>query len=108
MSRRPVEGGVLNTNEVTTMQKTTPRTIQSGAESAFAGPASFEAAWDPGWDAPTLRELADRVEHQFGSLPMLAGLENLGFARDEALTPGDVQQVCTLLGVPAVDFGLDM
>ena len=90
------------------MQNTTPRTTQSGADGAFPGPSRLDATWDASWDAPTLRELADRVEHQFGSLPALAGLDSLGFARDEALTPGDVHQNCALLGLPAEDFGLDM
>lgn len=59
------------------------------------------------WDGPTLRELVDRVEHQFGQTPALAGVYMLGFGRDEPLTPGDIQAVCEHLGLPATDFGLD-
>lgn len=82
------------------MQNTTPRMNENAIEASL---------WDmPGWDAPTLRELADRVEHQFGSLPALSGLETLGLGRDEALAPCDVHMVCDLLGVPAADFGLDV
>ena len=60
------------------------------------------------WEGPTLRELADRVEHQFGDAPALAGIFTLGFGRDEPLTPCDIHQVCDLLGLPAEDFGVDV
>ena len=60
------------------------------------------------WQAPTLRELADRVEHQFGQLPALSEIHALGFARDEPLAPCDIYLVCDLLGLPATDFGRDI
>ena len=60
------------------------------------------------WQGPTLRELADRVEHQFGQVSALADLDSFGFARDEPLTPCDVYMVCDQLGVPAADFGVDV
>ena len=60
------------------------------------------------WEGPTLSELADRVEHQFGQAPALAGIYTLGFGRDEPLTPCDVHLVCDLLGLPAEDFGVDV
>ena len=63
--------------------------------------------WDELWEGPTLRELVEHVEHQFGQTPALAGVFTLGFGRDEPLTPGDVQAVCDHLGLPATDFGLD-
>lgn len=64
--------------------------------------------WDDvDWDRPTLAELADRVEHQFGETPGLAGIFTLGFGRDEPLTPSDVHEVCEHLGLPAEDFGVD-
>jgi len=82
------------------------------------GPSSIPpAAWgnvpptpadeDEFWDGPTLLELVQRVEHQFGQTPALAGVFMLGFGRDEPLTPGDIQAVCDHLGLPAEDFGLD-
>ena len=60
------------------------------------------------WDGPTLHELADRVEHQFGEAPALAGIYTLGFAQDEPLSPCDIHLVCDLLGLPAEDFGVDV
>lgn len=62
---------------------------------------------DVDWEGPTLAELADRVEHQFGTAPGLAGIFTLGFGRDEPLTPSDVHEVCEHLGLPAEDFGVD-
>ena len=59
------------------------------------------------WDGPTVREMVERVEHQFGATPGLSGLFALGFGSDEWLTPGDVQAVCDHLGLPAADFGVD-
>lgn len=58
------------------------------------------------WEGPTLHELANRVEHQFGDTPGLAGIYTLGFGRDELLTPGDIRSVCDHLGLPAEDFGI--
>lgn len=64
---------------------------------------------DPeGWEGPTLGELAERVEHQFGQTPALSGIYMLGFARDEPLTQCDIHMVCDLLGLPAEDFGVDV
>ena len=60
------------------------------------------------WEAPTVRELADRVEHQFGNAPALANIYTLGFGSDEPLSPCDVHLVCDLLGLPAEDFGVDV
>jgi hypothetical protein len=71
-----------------------------------AGPPTPASTGDA-WEGPTLRELAERVEHQFGQAPALAGIYTLGFGRDEALTPCDVLRVCDLLGLPAEDFGVD-
>ena len=68
---------------------------------------SASALEDESWEGPTLRELVERVEHQFGQAPALTTVFMMGFARDEALTPGDVQAVCDHLGLPAEDFGLD-
>ena len=59
------------------------------------------------WDSLTLRELVERVEHQFGATPGLSGVFALGFGSDEWLTPGDIQAVCDHLGLPAEDFGVD-
>lgn len=59
-----------------------------------------------GWEGPTLAELAERVEHQFGKAPGLSGIFTLGFGRDEPLTPGDIHRVCEHLGLPAEDFGV--
>jgi hypothetical protein len=59
------------------------------------------------WDSITLRELVERVEHQFGETPGLSGVFALGFGSDEWLTPGDIQAVCEHLGLPAEDFGID-
>jgi hypothetical protein len=81
---------------------------------AVSSPATFPISvdwavdWAADWEGPTLPELADRVAHQFGELPALAGVHALGFANDEPLTPGDVREVCDLLGLPAADFGLDV
>lgn len=61
---------------------------------------------DGDWQGPTLAELAERVEHQFGNAPGLAGIFTLGFGRDEPLTPSDVHEVCEHLGLPAEDFGV--
>lgn len=78
---------------------------------AFAGasalPAPTPMPEDELWEGPTLKELVERVEHQFGQTPALAGVFTLGFGRDEPLTPGDIQAVCDHLGLPAEDFGLD-
>ena len=73
----------------------------------IVGTSGAQARWNA-WDAPTLGELAERVEHQFGDLSALGGIHTLGFARDEPLTPSDVYLVCDLLGLPAEDFGLDI
>jgi hypothetical protein len=54
-----------------------------------------------------LRELVERVEHQFGETPGLSSVFALGFGSDEWLTPGDIQAVCDHLGLPAEDFGVD-
>jgi hypothetical protein len=59
------------------------------------------------WDSLTLRELVERVEHQFGTAPGLSSVFALGFGSDEWLTPGDIQAVCDHLGLPAEDFGVD-
>ena len=74
---------------------------------AWAGVRAPADDWDELWDGPTLRELVDRVEHQFGQTPGLASVFTLGFGSDEPLTPGDIQAVCDHLGLPAEDFGLD-
>ena len=71
------------------------------------GPASSRLEEDELWEGPTLKELVERVEHQFGQTPALAGVFTLGFGRDEPLTPGDIRAVCDHLGLPATDFGLD-
>lgn len=60
------------------------------------------------WEGPTLGELAERVEHQFGRTPALSSIYSLGFERDESLTPSDVHRVCDLLGLPAADFDLSV
>lgn len=105
------------------MRNRAPKTIESSGRSAglpCAPPPAALASFEPvygghvagghvagDWQGPTLAELADRVEHQFGEAPALAGIYTLGFGRDEPLTPGDVHQVCDLLGLPAEDFGID-
>ena len=77
------------------------------ALSVRAVPPSAAAHARPrGWEGPTLAELAERVEHQFGDTPGLAGIFTLGFGRDEPLTPGDIHEVCEHLGLPAEDFGV--
>lgn len=74
---------------------------------ALVAVTSVPPAEEDRWDGPTLRELVERVEHQFGQAPALSGVFMLGFAPDEPLTPGDIQAVCDHLGLPAEDFGLD-
>jgi hypothetical protein len=59
------------------------------------------------WDSLTLRDLVERVEHQFGETPGLSSVFSLGLGSDEWLTPGDIQAVCDHLGLPAEDFGVD-
>lgn len=79
-----------------------------GLASEFTtAPSASGASGDSLWDGPTLRELVDNVEHQFGETPGLFGVFALGFGNDEPLTPGDVQAVCDHLGLPAEDFGID-
>ncbi len=91
------------------MQSSTHRFSEGVAEAQIVhGLQTSPRQHRPAWDAPTLRELAERVQHQFGSLSSLSGLETLGLGRDEPLSPGDVHLVCDLLGVPAADFGLDV
>ena len=74
---------------------------------AWASVLAAPSEGDELWDGPTMRELVERVEHQFGQTPGLASIFTLGFASDEPLTPGDIQAVCDHLGLPAEDFGLD-
>lgn len=76
-------------------------------EAAVVAAGSTFTEEDESWEGPTLRELVEKVEHQFGQTPALATLFTMGFARDEELTPGDIQAVCDHLGLPAEDFGLD-
>lgn len=83
----------------------TPETVR-GLGAGTPASIAAETSWARGWEGPTLAELAERVEHQFGDTPGLAGIFTLGFGRDEPLTPSDIHQVCEHLGLPAEDFGV--
>ncbi len=58
------------------------------------------------WEGPTLQEFMDRVEHEFGASTDVIGMLRAGANADDSLAPADVRELCSLLGVPAEDFGV--
>ena len=58
------------------------------------------------WQGPTLAEFVERVEHEFGASTDVIGMLRGGGSGGDNLAPGDVRELCSLLGVPAEDFGV--
>ena len=84
------------------MRDTWPaRTIGSHGQRLLPWPSSQR------WNSPTFGEFVDKVEHEFGKAADVAGLLLLGLERDEPLHPTDIETLCSQLGVPSEDFGLD-
>ena len=58
------------------------------------------------WQGPTLDEFMERVEHEFGASTDAIGILRNGGSGGDSLAPADVRELCSLLGVPAEDFGV--
>lgn len=56
---------------------------------------------------PTLGEFIRQLEHEFGGSLDVSALEHTGLARDEDLSPRELEALCRQIGVPPGDFGLD-
>ena len=76
-----------------------------GSELPLLAPAGLSLV--PQWHGPTFGEFVDRVRHQFGSTADLDALLLMGMRRDEALAPSDIEALCSQLGIPPEDFGVD-
>jgi hypothetical protein len=59
------------------------------------------------WRRPTFGEFLDQIEREFGSTPDLGNLPLTGLTRCERLGPGELRDLCSQLGLPPEDFGLD-
>ncbi len=70
------------------------------------GPRQTRLTLGSRWQGPTIEEFVERVEHEYGASTDLTGLLRDGVSRNDSLAPADVRELCSLLGVPAEDFGV--
>ena len=59
------------------------------------------------WERPTLGEFVAQIEHRFGSTADPAVLLALGLGRSDTLAPADIRLLCSEIGVPPEDFGVE-
>ena len=59
------------------------------------------------WRRPTFGEFVEQIEHEFGSTPDLASLHAVGLGPGDPLEPGDIRLLCSEIGVPPEDFGVE-
>lgn len=58
------------------------------------------------WQRPTFEEFLAQLEHEFGGRLDTSVLLMAGVGRNERLTPGDIEALCSQIGLPAEDFGV--
>lgn len=60
-----------------------------------------------GWKHPTFGEFVERLEREFGITIRRNGLHSMGVRRTDRLAPSDIRALCSQVGVPAEDFGIE-